>query len=191
MERKVEMARTPTWGIGNDKSVTVADAQGHTILSQAGRVKGFTLLELVVAIAIVALVLGVSAPSMQRLYQSAQYHGAVNDVVTLLSSARYSAIRKGRNEDVLINPETRIIVVGKKEQPLPKNLQVEVLGARELNRGGAGVIRFYADGSSSGGYVKLQNDSGMGVQVEVDWLLGRVTLCHENCGDGTDAAQFE
>ena len=187
----MEMARTPTWGIGNDKSVTMADAQGHAVLSQTGRAKGFTLLELVVAIAIVALVLGVSAPSMQRLYQSAQYHGAVNDVVTLLSSARYSAIRKGRNEDVLINPETRIIVVGKKEQSLPKNLQMEVLGARELNRGGAGVIRFYADGSSSGGYVKLQNDSGMGVQVEVDWLLGRVTLCHENCGDGTDAAQFK
>ena len=185
------MARTPTWGIGNDKSVTVADAQGHTILSQAGRVKGFTLLELVVAIAIVALVLGVSAPSMQRLYQSAQYHGAVNDVVTLLSSARYSAIRKGRNEDVLINPETRIIVVGKKEQPLPKNLRVEVLGARELNREGAGVIRFYPDGSSSGGYVKLQNDSGMGVQVEVDWLLGRVTLCHENCVARTDVDQFK
>ena len=64
--------------------------------------KGFTLLELMVAIGIVTLVLAVSAPSMQRLYQSAQYHGAVNDVVTLLSSARYSAIRKGRNEDVLM-----------------------------------------------------------------------------------------
>jgi len=65
-----------------------------------------------------------------------------------------------------------------------------VLGARELNRDGAGVIRFYADGSSSGGYVKLQNDSGMGVQVEVDWLLGRVTLCHEDCGDPINTAQF-
>jgi general secretion pathway protein H len=128
---------------------------------------------------------------MQRLYQSAQYHGAVNDVVTLLSSARYLAIRKGRNEDVLINPETRIIMAGKKEQKLPNNLQIDVLGARELNRDGAGVIRFYADGSSSGGYVKLHNDSGMGVQVEVDWLLGRVTLCTENCGNGEDVAQFD
>jgi general secretion pathway protein H len=184
------MVRTPTWGIGKDQSVGVENVASPTAFFQAGRVKGFTLLELVVAIGIVALVLGVSAPSMQRLYQSAQYHRAVNDVVTLLSSARYSAIRKGRNEDVLINPETRIIVVGKKEQQLPKNLQVEVLGARELNRGGAGVIRFYADGSSSGGYVKLQNDSGMGVQVEVDWLLGRVTLCHEDCGDPINTAEL-
>jgi general secretion pathway protein H len=151
---------------------------------------GFTLLELVVAIGIAALVLGVSVPAMQRLYQSTQYHGAVNDVVNLLSSARYSAIRKGASEDVLINPETRMVVVGTKEQQLPGNLRVEVLGARELNREGAGVIRFYADGSSSGGFVKLQNDSGMGVQVEVDWLLGRVTLCKEDCADPTDGAQF-
>lgn len=152
--------------------------------------RGFTLLELVVAIGIAALVLGVSAPAMQRLYQSTQYHGAVNDVVSMLSSARYSAIRKGGDQDVLINPETRIIMVGKKEHQLPGNLQVKVLGAKELNREGAGVIRFYADGSSSGGFVKLQNDSGMGVQVEVDWLLGRVTLCKEDCGDPVDGARF-
>ena len=163
----------------------------NTAVYQSDRLKGFTLLELVVATGIVALVIGVSAPSMQRLYQSAQYHGAVNDVVTLLSSARHSAIQKGRNEDVLIDPESRIIIAGEKEQQLPTNLYIDVLGARELNREGAGVIRFYADGSSSGGYVKLQNDSGMGVQVEVDWLLGRMTLCNENCGGQTDVTQFE
>jgi general secretion pathway protein H len=146
------------------------------------KARGFTLLELMVAIGIAAFVLGLSAPAMQRLYQSTQYHGAVNDVVSLLSAARYSAIRKGGNEDVLINPETRIIRVGKKERQLPGSLRLEVLGASELNRDGAGVIRFYPDGSSSGGFVKLQNDSGSGVQVEVDWLLGRVTLCKEDCG---------
>ncbi len=150
---------------------------------------GFTLLELVVAIGIAALVLAVSVPTMQRLYLTTQYHGAVNDVVNLLSSARYSAIRKGANEDVLINPETRVVKVGRKQQQLPGSLRITVLGARELNREGAGVIRFYGDGSSSGGYVELQNDSGMGVRVEVDWLLGRVTLCKENCGDPIYAAR--
>jgi general secretion pathway protein H len=169
----------------------VRSVKFNTAVYQSDRLKGFTLLELVVATGVVALVIGVSAPSMQRLYQSAQYHGAVNDVVTLLSSARHSAIQKGRNEDVLIDPDARIIIAGEKEQQLPINLYIDVLGARELNREGAGVIRFYADGSSSGGYVNLQNDSGMGVQVEVDWLLGRVTLCNENCDGQTDVTQFE
>ena len=144
--------------------------------------RGFTLLEMVVAVAIAALVLGVSAPAIQRLYTSTQYHGAVNDVVTLLSSARYSAIRKGGNIDVLINPKTRQLTLGEKVQELPGSMQLEVLGSRELNRDGAGVIRFYADGSSSGGVVSMENDAGRAVQVQVDWLLGRVSLCNEECG---------
>ena len=144
---------------------------------------GFTLLELLVAISIAALVLGVSAPAMQRLYKSMQYHGAVNDVVTVLSSARFEAIRKGGHQDVLINPETREIKLAEKVQALPDSLRLEVLGARELNRDGAGVIRFYANGSSSGGFVNMQHDNGKSVQVQVDWLLGRVSLCHENCSE--------
>jgi general secretion pathway protein H len=145
------------------------------------RESGFTLLEMLVAITIAAIVLGVSAPAMQRLYKSSQYHGAVNDVVTLLSSARYLAIRSGGNEDVLINPETREVTLGENVKALPESLQVEILGSRELNRDGAGVIRFYPDGGSSGGYVNLTQDNGLAVQVQVDWLLGRVSLCKENC----------
>jgi general secretion pathway protein H len=126
-------------------------------------------------------VLGVSAPAMQRLYRSSQYHGAVNDVVTQLTSARYLAIRSGGNEDVFINPETREITLGTNVMTLPNNLQLEVLGSWELNTDGAGVIRFYPDGGSSGGFVNLTQDNGMSVQVQVDWLLGRVSLCKEDC----------
>lgn len=146
-----------------------------------GPQRGFTLLEILLAIAIVLLVLGVSAPAMQRLYGSSQYHGAVNDVVTTLASARYSAIRSGGYQDVTIDPHTRQISHADKTTTLPENLELEVLGSAELNRDGLGVIRFYADGGSSGGFVNLVHNNGMQVQVQVDWLLGRVTLCKENC----------
>jgi general secretion pathway protein H len=142
---------------------------------------GFTLLELLVAITIAAVVMGLSAPVMQRLYQSSQNSAAINDVVTLLSSARYQAIRRGSLTDVVLNPETREISLGQNVQPLPKDIHMEVLGSRELNRDGAGVIRFYPDGGSSGGYVNLSFQNNRAVQVQVDWLLGRVTLCRADC----------
>ena len=151
------------------------------LLPSQCRQYGFTLLEMLVAITIAAIVMGVSAPAMQRLYQSSQYHGAVNDVVTLLSTARYAAIRSGGPADLLINPETRKLSLGRKVKVLPASLKIEVLGSRELNRNGAGVIRFYPDGGSSGGYVNLAAENGMAVQIQVDWLLGRVSLCKENC----------
>lgn len=152
--------------------------ESGTLRSSQG---GFTLLEMMVAITIAAVVMGLSAPVMQRLYQSSQNSAAVNDIVTLLSSARYQAIRLGSQADVVINPETREISLGQKVQPLPKDLRLEILGSRELNRDGAGVIRFYPDGGSSGGYVNLSFQNNKTVQVQVDWLLGRVTLCREDC----------
>jgi general secretion pathway protein H len=176
------MAKTRTWATGNQRAGTPVSLILKPV-PLATRATGFTLLELLVAISIVAIVLAVSAPAMQRLYKSSRYHGAVNDVVTLLTSARYSAIRKGKDMDVLINPEIREIRLGEKIQSLPEDLNIEVLGARELNRDGAGVIRFYADGSSSGGAVDVRNDNGFGVQIQVDWLLGRVSLCKEDCGE--------
>lgn len=142
---------------------------------------GFSLLEMLLAVAIAAIVMGVSAPTMQRLYSSSQYHAAVNDIFTMLSSARHQAIRGGAQADVIIDPKTRVISLGEKVQPLPKSLFMEVLGSRELNRDGAGIIRFYSDGGSSGGYINLTSESGVFVQVQVDWLLGRVSLCKENC----------
>ena len=144
-------------------------------------VRGFTLLEMLVAISIAAVVMGLSVPAMQKLYASSQYHGAVNDVVTTLTSARYAAIRSGSGEDVMINPTTKELELGGKVKSLPASLLIEVLGSQELNRDGAGVIRFYPDGGSSGGYVNLSQENGASVQVQVDWLLGRVSLCTEDC----------
>ncbi len=122
---------------------------------------------------------------MQRLYQSAQYRGAVSDIVSALNAARLEAVRDGIHRDVLIDPRKRRITRGEREQSLPAALQLEVLGSRELNRDGAGVIRFYPDGGSSGGYVNVSHSNGMAVQVQVDWLLGRVNLCREDCADHT------
>lgn len=133
---------------------------------------------------IAAIVLGVSAPAMQRVYQSAQYRGAVSDIVSSLNAARLAAIRQGRHEDVLLYPREGKIRRGDKTTQLPAGLEIEVLGSAELNRDGAGVIRFYQDGGSSGGYVSVSHPAGLAVQVQVDWLLGRVTLCQEGCQEG-------
>lgn len=141
------------------------------------------LIELIAVIAIAAIVLGVSAPAMQRLYQSAQYRGAVSDIVSELNSARYIAIREGEPVDVAIYPGERRVALGNQSSLLPDGVGLEVLGSRELNRDGAGVIRFYPDGASSGGYVNVNYPPDMRVQIQVDWLLGRVSLCRENCFD--------
>ncbi len=147
---------------------------------------GFTLLELLAAITIAALVLGVSIPSTMRMYSSMQYHGAVKDVVAVLTSARYAAISQGDSQDVLVKPRSGELSLNDKMRKVPSSMTLEVVSARELNQDGVGVIRFYSDGSSSGGVVRLVHERGMEVEAQVDWLLGRVDLCKEDCGDYSD-----
>lgn len=136
---------------------------------------GFTILELLLAITIAGLVLAVAVPASVRLYQSTQYRGAVRDVLNLLASARYQAINSGRPQDVVIQPGTRELRFRDTVEHLPASLNVVVHSASELNRQDAGIIRFYPDGGSSGGGVDIEVPGRIGVRIDVDWLVGRVS----------------
>jgi general secretion pathway protein H len=150
-------------------------------LAGGKRQYGFTLLEMLLAISIAVLILGVSAPATMRLYESVRYQGAVREVMTMLVSGRYLAITEGEARDVIIDLQKKELKLDKVVKELPGSIELTVVSARELNREGAGVIRFYPDGSSSGGGVQLEDESGRRAQVQVDWLLGKVSLCEADC----------
>lgn len=137
--------------------------------------RGFTILELLVAITIVGMVLAVSVPASAKLYQSMQYRSAVRDVVTAFSSARYEAVNSGRAQDVKINPQANELRLNDTVKNLPSELNIVVRSAGQLNEGGVGVIRFYPEGGSSGGEVDIEIPQRSGVRIYVDWLVGSVT----------------
>jgi general secretion pathway protein H len=139
------------------------------------RSRGFTLLELMVAITIAGFVLAVSVPASARFYQSMQYRAAVKDVVTVLSSARYQAVNDGRAQDVMIDTRTNALRLNDTVINLPSELNIGVRSAGELNSDGLAVIRFYPEGGSSGGEVSVEMPQRAGVRVIVDWLIGGVS----------------
>ena len=136
--------------------------------------RGFTMIELIAAITIGAMMLALAVPASVKMYETMQYRSAVKDAVTLLASARYKAIDSGRAQDVRIKPDEREIQLNEATETLPGNLTVAVTSARELNQQGVGVIRFYPEGGSSGGGIDIERENGSGVRISVDWLIGRV-----------------
>ncbi len=136
--------------------------------------RGFTLLELLAAISIVALVLAVAVPASVRSYESIQYRQAVRDLITALASARYRAINSGRAQDVAIDPVANTVAFNGELTQLPEGFKLVVHATRELNRERAGVIRFYPEGGSSGGDIDMMRPDGSGATVAVDWLVGSV-----------------
>lgn len=136
---------------------------------------GFSLLELLVAIGIAGLLLAVSVPGGLRFYESMQYRQAVREVLTMLGSAREQSVSLGRPQDVAFDPAAGQVSYERDELSLPKDFQLTVTSAAEVNRDRVGVIRFYPEGGSSGGDISIESPTGRGVTISVDWLMGGVS----------------
>ena len=57
-------------------------------------VGGFTLIELIVVMAIIAIVTGISAPFFNSYYQAMKLRAAADELATILNGARYQAIKQ-------------------------------------------------------------------------------------------------
>ena len=138
--------------------------------------RGFSLVELLVALAIMGLVAAVVVPTSARFYEGMQIRQAARAALSILASAREKALSSGRPQDVQVRPSNRRLWTDEKDYTFPRSISVVVHGAAELNHDDVGVIRFYPEGGSSGGGIDLRRSNGNGTSVHVDWLVGRVTL---------------
>ncbi len=146
---------------------------------RAGRAAGFTLIELIVVLAILgfalALVVGYKRPWSRAL----GLEGTAAELASGLRLARSEAIVG--NQAVAFDLDLkghRYRVGSAPPQRLPPDLSVALLTIAGERPGAAtGDIRFNPDGSSTGGRITLA-DGARHVAVGVDWLTGRVTVAN-------------
>jgi general secretion pathway protein H len=148
-------------------------------MRSGARARGFTLIELVVVILLVALAVGVTAFSMSAMLESAKVKSASRDLVAALRHTRGQAIVKREAQALELDVAARTYTApGRRTVELPRGVELRVLTARseqvDENRG---RIRFYRDGSSTGGNVRLLAGEREW-RINVAWLTGEVTL-HE------------
>ncbi|UTF59831.1 GspH/FimT family pseudopilin [Gilvimarinus sp. DA14] len=140
-----------------------------------GITSGFTLLELMVALAIAAVLMAAAVPAANKMYASMQYRGAVAEVKSMLEAGRYQASTTGDTTVMLIKPKERKLTVGSRSEVLPNSITIDVISAAELRPDSdTAAIQFYPDGSSSGGTITLTRNTGQAVTLSIGWLLGEV-----------------
>ncbi len=138
---------------------------------------GFTLLELIVVLAIMALGLAYVAPNFARTLESVRFQSAVREVASGLRQVRGIALSQGREAVFFLDVEERTyrIDLGR-PQRLPQAIALTLNTARsELAGPGQGNIRFFPDGSATGGRIVLALGK-LKKRVDVNWLTGRVTV---------------
>lgn len=139
--------------------------------------RGFTLVELLVVLVIVALVLALVGTSLSRSISGAEMRSAARKVAASLRYTRSHAILSRSEQVFLVDTEQRTYRAADREpEQLPEGMNVELNTARsELTSETAGGIRFYPDGGSTGGNVRLEAN-GRVYQVNVVWLTGEASV---------------
>ena len=143
----------------------------------AGNNSGFTLVELLVVLAILALALAVIPPSLTGAVDSARFKSTQRDLVSALRYARSRAVNSQQAASVNINVKqgTMQVVGRQRTLSIPDDVALTLVTAqREQLSAYEGAIRFYPDGSSTGGQVHLRRGEQVFV-IDVNWLTGRVT----------------
>ena len=138
---------------------------------------GFSLVELMVVLAIASMVLAVSVPSL-LVGGGARVDAAASAVAGELRRARSDALAQSRPQAVLIDLQAhRVSRANDAGRSLPEGAEMKLLTARsEQLDAQRGYIRFFPDGSATGGRLDFGHDGHARVAVDVDWLTGSVRI---------------
>ncbi len=146
--------------------------------SRTGSHQGFTLLELLIVLLMMTLALSVVGVNFSQRSDSTRLQASATELMSALRYARGQAL--GSQQEVTLNLDLasnsyRISSRGKKRF-LGKNIAITMTTAqREIDSSQQGKIRFFPDGSSTGGRIILQQDK-LKWQLDINWLTGHVEI---------------
>jgi general secretion pathway protein H len=128
----------------------------------------------------VLTILGVAAGTaiavFGRSVQTVSARGAAWDLAAALRVARATAIRDNADAVFLLDVRNRVFKAPGAAGALPEAVTVTLVGAaNERVDKDTGGIRFYSDGSSSGGRITVETGART-FRIGVDWLTGRVSV---------------
>lgn len=147
-------------------------------MSQAGSEQGFTLLELLVVLMVMVLGLSVVGVNLSQRSDGTRLQASATELMSALRYARGQAL--GSQKEVTLNLDlaTNSYTISSrgKRRFLGKNIAITLTTAqRDIDHSQKGKIRFFPDGSSTGGRIILQQDR-LKWQLDINWLTGHVEI---------------
>ena len=134
----------------------------------------FTLIEIMIVVAIMGLIMAMGIPSLARSMRKEGMRKAVSDMVEACSGARAAAILSGQPAELVIRPQDRTISGGTFSATLPDNVAIEILGVNfiELQEADEARVRFYGNGTSDEFTIVLTSDENKAMKISLEVVTG-------------------
>ena len=129
-------------------------------------------------LALATLLIAIVPPMILSAIPGVELKASARRIASGLRLAREESIRSGRDIAFTLDLEARTYQVdgGYRMVTLPDDLDIKLVAAEsEMLDEQVGAVRFYPDGSSTGGRIVLAREES-GYQVGVQWLTGRIQL---------------
>lgn len=156
----------------------VVTGRTRTSGSELGGSRGFSLIELLVALVLLVAMLAVAPAYFSKGISSAEFRNSAREIAAGLRATQAQAISRFQERVFQLDLEERLYSTDgmATTTALPADLVMTLKTAEsERNSETEGGIRFFPDGSSTGGEIKLTNE-GNSLRVAVNWATGRVTI---------------
>ncbi len=146
----------------------------------AHKAQGFTLIELSVVLLIVVIGFTAIGSNISSGNQSTQLKATIRDLVSALRYARAQALISQQEVSVVINLAENSYQLSNRDKnyTFSDDIDVTLVIAQDEFKDESGQLRFYADGSSSGGKITLELGEINDV-IQVNWLTGNIELIQQ------------
>jgi general secretion pathway protein H len=136
---------------------------------------GFTLVELLAVMTIVALVASLATMMIPGTGR-ATLKAVTLDTAALLRRERLGAILTGQVRRVSLDHGRRVVLGdGGQTVSIPRDVVVDILGVNEHQSGRQVVARFDPDGTSSGAALRFSRERAS-YEIRVNWYTGAVAF---------------
>ena len=138
---------------------------------------GFSLLEILIVMVFIAVIAGFVSSSMTKSLKKAKIRAVSKNLVSALRYTRGQAIVKHEQKTISFNVKEKTYKAPRKKTVLIMDeMELYVFTAdSDIANESEGSIRFFSDGSSTGGWVKLIYGEKIW-KINVNWLTGEISM---------------
>ena len=143
---------------------------------KSARILGFSLLEILATLFIIALVSSIALPNFVNPTEKTDTVTFVSQIANQLKTAKTKAISEQQATSFILDLEKRVFGVERDQfSKFPKSVTLTFkTGVTLAEHQAGGIIVFFPDGTSSGGRIEI-TFQGRSHRIDIHWLTGKIT----------------